>query len=30
MATHPALVGRTLFDLPYVTHCARVTMPAAS
>jgi SAM-dependent methyltransferase len=30
LATHPDLVGRTLFDLPYVTHCARVTKPAAS
>lgn len=26
MATHPALVGRTQFDLPYVTQCARTTL----
>jgi SAM-dependent methyltransferase len=30
MATHPALVGRTLFDLPYVTQCARATLPPAT
>jgi SAM-dependent methyltransferase len=30
MATHPALVGRMLFDLPYVTLCARATLPPAS
>lgn len=27
MATHPALVGRTDFDLPYVTQCARTSRP---
>jgi SAM-dependent methyltransferase len=27
MVTHPALVGRIQFDLPYVTHCARTTLP---
>ncbi|MEV6631951.1 class I SAM-dependent methyltransferase [Actinoplanes sp. NPDC051470] len=26
-ATHPALVGRTGFDLPYVTECARAQLP---
>lgn len=26
-ATHPALVGRTGFDLPYVTECARTDLP---
>ncbi|MCO8269712.1 class I SAM-dependent methyltransferase [Actinoplanes sp. TRM 88003] len=26
MATHPDLVGRTEFQLPYVTECARVTL----
>ena len=26
MATHPALVGRTRFDLPYVTQCARASL----
>ena len=25
MATHPELVGRTEFALPYVTECARAT-----
>jgi SAM-dependent methyltransferase len=30
MATHPALVGKTLFDLPYVTQCARATLPSAT
>jgi SAM-dependent methyltransferase len=30
MATHPALVGRMVFDLPYVTQCARATLPAAT
>jgi SAM-dependent methyltransferase len=25
MATHPSLVGRTEFELPYVTECARAT-----
>lgn len=30
MATHPALVGRTEFDLPYVTQCARATLPPPS
>jgi SAM-dependent methyltransferase len=29
MVTHPALVGKTLFDLPYVTQCARATLAAA-
>ena len=28
IATHPALVGRTEIDLPYVTQCARATLPA--
>jgi SAM-dependent methyltransferase len=28
LATHPALVGRALIDLPYVTQCARTTLPA--
>jgi SAM-dependent methyltransferase len=27
IATHPALAGRTLFDLPYVTQCARASLP---
>jgi SAM-dependent methyltransferase len=27
IATHPALVGRTLLDLPYVTQCARASLP---
>jgi len=27
MATHPGLVGRTRFDLPYVTRCARAMLP---
>lgn len=26
-ATHPALVGRTTVDLPYVTECARAILP---
>jgi SAM-dependent methyltransferase len=26
MATHPALVGRTEFDMPYVTQCARAEL----
>jgi SAM-dependent methyltransferase len=30
MATHPALVGRTMFDLPYVTQCARATLRPAT
>jgi SAM-dependent methyltransferase len=30
MATHPALVGKMLFDLPYVTLCARATLPPAT
>jgi SAM-dependent methyltransferase len=29
MATHPELVGRTEFRLPYVTECVRATLPAA-
>jgi SAM-dependent methyltransferase len=28
LITHPALVGRTEYDLPYVTHCVRATLPA--
>ncbi|MGK5681583.1 class I SAM-dependent methyltransferase [Actinoplanes sp. URMC 104] len=28
MATHPDLVGRTEFRLPYVTECARADLPA--
>jgi SAM-dependent methyltransferase len=27
MATHPALVGRTVFDLPYIARCARADLP---
>jgi SAM-dependent methyltransferase len=27
LATHPALVGRTEFELPYITHCVRATLP---
>jgi SAM-dependent methyltransferase len=27
IATHPALVGRTEFDLPYVAQCARAQLP---
>jgi ubiquinone/menaquinone biosynthesis C-methylase UbiE len=27
MATHPALVGRTEFDLPYVAQCTRAQLP---
>jgi SAM-dependent methyltransferase len=27
IVTHPALAGRTLFDLPYVTQCARASLP---
>jgi SAM-dependent methyltransferase len=27
IATHPALAGRTLFDLQYVTQCARASLP---
>jgi SAM-dependent methyltransferase len=30
IVTHPALVGRTEFDLPYVTQCARARLPAGS
>ena len=26
MATHPALVGRAEYAMPYVTHCARATL----
>jgi SAM-dependent methyltransferase len=29
LATHPALVGQGEFGLPYVTQCARATLPAA-
>lgn len=29
-ATHPELVGRTEFELPYVTECVRATLPSAS
>jgi SAM-dependent methyltransferase len=28
MATHPELVGRTEFQMPYRTECARATLPA--
>jgi SAM-dependent methyltransferase len=28
MATHPDLVGRTEFDLPYVTYCTRASLPS--
>ncbi|WP_189081768.1 class I SAM-dependent methyltransferase [Mangrovihabitans endophyticus] len=28
-ATHPELVGRTSFDLPYVTRCVRADLPGA-
>lgn len=27
LITHPDLVGRTEYDLPYVTHCARAALP---
>jgi SAM-dependent methyltransferase len=27
LVTHPDLVGRTEYDLPYVTHCARASLP---
>lgn len=27
LVTHPDLVGRTEYDLPYVTHCARTSLP---
>jgi SAM-dependent methyltransferase len=30
IATHPALVGRTEFDLPYVTQCVRASLPPAT
>jgi SAM-dependent methyltransferase len=30
LATHPALVGKMVFDLPYVTQCARATLPSAT
>jgi SAM-dependent methyltransferase len=30
MATHPALLGRTEFDLPYVTQCARARLPGSA
>jgi SAM-dependent methyltransferase len=26
MVTHPALIGRAEYELPYVTHCARTTL----
>lgn len=26
MVTHPGLVGRTRFDLPYIAHCARASL----
>jgi len=29
MATHPDLVGRTEYELPYITECTRATLPAA-
>lgn len=29
IATHPALVGRTEFEVPYVTDCVRAALPAA-
>ena len=28
VATHPDLVGRTEFEMPYITECARATVPA--
>jgi SAM-dependent methyltransferase len=28
MATHPSLVGRTAFALPYVCYCTRATLPS--
>ncbi|MFI5892213.1 class I SAM-dependent methyltransferase [Actinoplanes sp. NPDC051513] len=28
VATHPALVGRTEFEMPYITECARADLPA--
>lgn len=30
IATHPDLVGRTEFELPYITECARASLPGAS
>ncbi len=30
MATHPDLVGRTEFVMPYITECARATLPSGS
>jgi SAM-dependent methyltransferase len=30
MATHPSLVGRTEFEMPYVTVCARASLPGRS
>lgn len=27
MVTHPALVGRTEYDMPYIAQCARATLP---
>ena len=30
IATHPSLVGRTLFELPYVTQCVRASLPPAA
>jgi pimeloyl-ACP methyl ester carboxylesterase/SAM-dependent methyltransferase len=30
MATHPALVGRTEFDMPYVTQCTRASLTSGA
>jgi SAM-dependent methyltransferase len=29
LVTHPALVGRSMLDMPYVTQCARMSLPPA-
>jgi hypothetical protein len=29
MATHPDLVGRTEFSLPYLTYCTRASLPSS-
>jgi hypothetical protein len=29
MATHPDMVGRTEFTLPYTTECLRATLPTS-
>jgi hypothetical protein len=30
LATHPALVGRMRFDMPYITYCARARLSTDS